>query len=113
MPSDPTFISFYGNNATQNLTTIIINKEDLKAPLGINPSYTFTPEESNRAESLALAQILRWQRNQDQSQDSQFIISPFEQNLEFRFGKWMRGYRCTIEIWHDDNENQIPNPNNI
>ncbi|MCC3439369.1 MAG: hypothetical protein JGK30_28320 [Microcoleus sp. PH2017_40_RAT_O_B] len=113
MPSEPLFTNFFGAGATQTATQVIILKNDLVAPVGIVPSYTFTPAAVNNAESTALAVFLRWQRNQDQSTDSQFRISPFEQSLEFQFNKWLRRYSCQVEIWQDDATSSIPNPNSI
>jgi len=113
MPSEPLFTNFFGIGATQTATQIIILKSDLIAPVGLVPSYEFTPILENRAEQSGLAMLLRWLRNQDQSSDSQFVISPFEQSLEFRFSKWQRKYTCTIEIWQDDTLSTLPNPNLI
>ncbi|MEG4251067.1 hypothetical protein [Microcoleus sp. Pol10D4] len=113
MPSEPLFTSFFGVGATQNETQIIILKNDLVAPVGLTPTYDFIPALSNGTEQTALAFILRWLRNQDASTDSQFIIKPFEQSLEFRFNKWQRRYVSEIEIWQDDSVSTLPNPNLI
>lgn len=113
MPSEPLFTNFFGIGATQNETQIIILKSDLVAPTGLTPTYDFTPAPINRTEQTALALILRWLRNQDASTDSQFIIKPFEQSLEFRFNKWQRRYVSEIEIWQDDQISTLPNPNLI
>lgn len=111
MASEPLFTNFFGANATQNLTDLIIKKADLAAPVGLTPTYDFTPEMNNRSEQLFTAMLLRAQRNQDQSTDSQLVITPFEQTLEFRFSKWQRKYTCTIEIYIDDTISTFPNPN--
>lgn len=113
MPSEPLFTNFFGAGATQTATQIIILKNDLIAPTGLTPGYDFTPAPTNRSEQSALALILRWLRNQDQSTDSQFIIKPFEQSLEFRFNKWQRRYVSEIEIFQDDTVSTFPNPNLI
>ena len=113
MPSEPLFTSFFGFGATQNETQVVILKNDLIPPVGLTPTYNFTPALINRAEQTALALILRWLRNQDASTDSQFIITPFEQSLEFRFNKWQRKYVAQIEIWQDDDTSTLPNPNLI
>ncbi|MEG4328072.1 hypothetical protein [Microcoleus sp. herbarium5] len=113
MPSEPLFSSFFGIGATQNETQIILLKNDLVAPTGLTPTYDFTPATVNRTEQTALALILRWLRNQDASTDSQFILKPFEQSLEFRFNKWQRRYVSEIEIWQDDSVSTLPNPNLI
>ncbi|MEG5045968.1 hypothetical protein [Microcoleus sp. B4-C1] len=113
MPSEPLFTSFFGVGATQDDTQIIILKNDLVAPTGLTPTYDFTPTTVNRTEQTALALILRWLRNQDASTDSQFILKPFEQSLEFRFNKWQRRYTSEIEIWQDDSISTLPNPNLI
>lgn len=111
MPSEPLFTNFFGSNATQNEADLIIKKADLVAPVGLVPSYDFTAEANNRSEQLALALVLRWLRNQDQSTDSQFILTPFEQTLEFRLSKWQRKYVAGIEIYIDDTVSTFPNPN--
>lgn len=113
MSSDPTFNSFFGAGATQTGTIITIQKSDLIPPIELNPSYEFTPALNNRSEQIALALVLRWLRNQDASSDSQFIIAPFEQSLEFRFNKWERRYVSQIEIWQPDTISTLPNPNSI
>ena len=113
MPSEPLFTNFFGIGATQDDNQIIILKNDLVAPVGLTPTYEFTPAPVNRTEQAALALILRWQRNQDVSTDSQFIIKPFEQSLEFRLNKWQRRYVSEIEIWQDDLVSTLPNPNLI
>lgn len=113
MPSEPLLTSFFGAGFTQNLTSFTILKANLTAPVGLTPTYEFIPAVSNGAESLALALVLRWLRNQDQSQDSQFVITPFEMSLEYRFQKWQRKYTATIEIWQDDTVSTFPNPNLI
>lgn len=113
MPSEPLLTSFFGFGFSQNATTFTIAKTDLVPPTGLVPSYEFIPAISNGAESIALAMILKWLRNQDQSQDSQFVITPFEMSLEYRFQKWQRKYTCTLEIWQDDNVSTFPNPNLI
>lgn len=113
MPSEPLVNNFFGAGFTQSAINLIILKSDLIAPVGLTPSYDFTPAANNRSEQLALALILRWLRNQDQSTDSQFIIKPFEQTLEFRFNKWQRRYSTEIEIFQDDTVSTFPNPNLI
>lgn len=113
MPSEPLLANFFGSGVSQSATNLIIVKNDLIAPVGLVPSYNFTPAENNRSEQLALALILRWLRNQDQSTDSQFIIKPFEQSLEFRFNKWQRRYFSEIEIFQDDTLSTFPDPNLI
>lgn len=113
MPSEPLTTNFFGAGFTQTATNLIIVKSDLIAPVGLIPSYDFTPAVSNRSEQLALALFLRWQRNQDVSTDSQFVIKPFEQTLEFRFNKWQRRYFAEIEIFQDDTVSVFPNPNLI
>jgi hypothetical protein len=113
MPSEPLFTNFFGAGATQTATQIIMLKNDLVAPIGLTPSYDFTPAAENRSEQSALAMLLRWLRNQDQSTDSQFVIQSFEQSLEFRFNKWQRKYTSQIEIYQDDSLSTLPNPNLI
>lgn len=113
MPSEPLFTNFFGPGATQTATQLIILKNDLVAPVGLAPSYQFVPAAVNGAESVALALILRWLRNLDQSSDSQFKITPFEQSLEFSFNKWLRRYVAQIEIWQEDSTSSLPNPNLI
>lgn len=113
MPSEPLTTNFFGPGFTQTATNLTILKNDLIAPVGLTPSYDFTPAANNRSEQLALALILRWQRNLDPSTDSQFIIKPFEQTLEFRFSKWQRRYVSEIEIFQDDTVSTFPNPNLI
>jgi hypothetical protein len=113
MPSEPLFTNFFGAGVTQTATQIIVLKNDLVAPVGLVPSYDFTPAAENRAEQTALAMLLRWQRNQDQSTDSQLRITPFEQSLEFQFNKWLRKHVAQIEIWQEDSTSSLPNPNLI
>ena len=113
MPSEPLFTNFFGQNSTQDANQIIIQKADLIAPTGLTPSYQFIPAAINGPESIALALILRWQRNLDQSTDAQFRISPFEQSLEFEFNKWLRRYVAQVEIWQEDTTSSLPNPNLI
>lgn len=111
MPSEPAITRFFGTNVSQSLENLTIKKSDLVAPTGLSPSYEFTPAELNRSEQLATALLLKWQRNQDVSADSQLVLSQFEQQLVFRFGKWQRQYTMTIDIYVDDNVNNLPNPN--
>ena len=111
MPSEPAITRFFGINVSQSLENLTIKKSDLIAPTGLSPSYEFTPSEFNRSEQLATALLLKWQRNQDVSADSQLYLSQFEQQLIFRFGKWQRQYTMTIDIYVDDNANNLPNPN--
>lgn len=113
MPSEPLVTNFFGAGFTQSATSLTILKSDLVAPVGLIPGYDFTPALANRSEQLALALILRWQRNQDPSTDSQFVVKPFEQTLEFRFNKWQRRYVSEIEIFQDDTTSTFPNPNLI
>lgn len=113
MASDPLPTSFFGSGFTQNLQNFTVAKNDLQAPAGLNPSYQFVPALSNTAESIFLALVLRAQRNQDQSTDSQLVITPFEMSLEFRFQKWQRKYVCQIEIYQNDTLSTFPDPNLI
>ena len=113
MPSEPLFTNFFGAGVTQTATQIVILKSDLRAPVGLVPSYEYLPVVNNPPEQTALSMFLRWQRNQDQSTDSQFRITPFEQSLEFQFDKWLRRYTCQVEIWQSDTTAAIPNPNLI
>lgn len=113
MPSEPLFTNFFGPSAIQDTNQIIIQKADLIAPSGLAPSYQFVPAAINGSESIALALILRWQRNLDQSSDAQFRIAPFEQSLEFAFNKWLRRYTAQLEIWQEDTVSSLPNPNLI
>jgi hypothetical protein len=113
VPSEPLTTNFFGAGFTQTASNLTILKSDLVAPVGLTPSYEFTPAANNRSEQLALALILRWLRHQDQSTDSQFILKPFEQTLEFRFNKWQRRYFSEIEIFQDDTVSTFPNPNLI
>ena len=62
MPSEPLFTNFFGAGAIQAATQIIILKNDLTAPVGLVPSYEFTPAAENRSEQSALAMFLRWMR---------------------------------------------------
>ena len=113
MASDPLPTAFFGTNFTQDTGKLTIIKADLSAPVGLTPTYQFTPALANGAESILLALILKAQRNQDQSADSQLVITPFEMSLEYRFQKWQRKYICQIEIYQDDTVSTYPNPNLI
>ena len=113
MASDPLLTSFFGSSFTQTLEDFTVVKTDLQAPAGLTPSYQFVPTATNTAESIFLALVLKAQRNQDQSTDSQLVITPFEMSLEFRFQKWQRKYVCQIEIYQDDTLSTYPNPNLI
>lgn len=111
MPSDPLPTAFFGAGFTQDIDKFTVLKADLQPPTGLTPSYEFVPAAVNRAESIFLALFLRAQRNQDQSQDSQLVITPFEMSLEYRFQKWQRKYTCTVEVYLDDTVSIYPNPN--
>lgn len=113
MPSDPLPTAFFGANFTQDTDKLTIFKADLVPPIGLTPTYEFTPAFINGAEALFLALVLRAQRNQDRSLDSQLVITPFEMSLEYRFQKWQRKYVCQIEIYQDDAVSTYPNPNLI
>lgn len=113
MPSDPLPTAFFGAGFTQDIDKLTILKADLQPPIGLTPSYEFVSTANNRAESIFLALFLRAQRNQDQSADSQLVITPFEMSLEYRFQRWQRKYVCTIEIYQDDTVSTYPNPNLI
>jgi hypothetical protein len=115
MASNPLPTAFFGTGFSQDLEKITILKTDLQPPIGLTPKlgYDFTPEADNRAETLFSAIFLRVQRNQDISADSQLVITPFEKELTFRFGRWQRRYYCTVEIYIDDSASEVPNPNLI
>lgn len=113
MASDPLPTAFFGTNFTQDVQKITIIKTDLMPPVGLTPTYQFVPALVNGSESLFLALFLKAQRNQDQSTDSQLVITPFEMSLEYRFQKWQRKYTCTVEIYLDDTVSTYPNPNLI
>jgi hypothetical protein len=113
MPSEPLFTNFFGSNATQNENDLIIKKADLIAPTGLNPTYEFTPTATDGSEKLFTAILLRAQRNQDQSTDSQLVLTWEPPTLEFRFSKYQRKYVLTIEIYVDDTLSIFPNPNSI
>jgi hypothetical protein len=113
MASEPLLINFFGPGVTQNLTELTIKKADLVAPVGLTPTYEFTPTATNGSEQLFVAMLLRAQRNQDQSTDSQVILTWGEPSLEFRFSKYQRKYVCTIEIYVDDTLSTFPNPNSV
>lgn len=111
MPSDPLPTAFFGTGFTQDVEKFTIIKTDLQAPAGLTPSYQFVPAIANTSESLFLALFLRVQRNQDQSQDSQLVLTPFEMELVYRYQKWQRKYTCTVEVYVDDTASTYPNPN--
>lgn len=113
MASDPPIQAIFGAGATQNATQLIILKNDLVAPLELNPSYTFTPGATNTAESMMLALYLRWLRNQDQSADAQIRLSPFEMALDFSFSKYQRLYQSQFIVRVDDTLALFPNPNAV
>lgn len=113
MPSDPLPTAFFGASFTQDTDKFTIFKIDLQPPAGLLPTYQFIPAFINSAESLFLALLLKAQRNQDQSADSQLVITPFEMSLEYRFQKWQRKYVCQVEIYQDDTVSTYPNPNVI
>lgn len=113
MPSEPLFTNFFGPGATQSLTDLTIKKADLVAPTGLNPTYEFTPTATNGPEQIFVAMLLRAERNQDQSTDSQLILTWEPPTLEFRFSKYQRKYICTVEIYVDDTLSILPNPNSV
>jgi hypothetical protein len=115
MASDPLPTAFFGFGFTQDGEKLSILKADLQPPIGLIPklAYDFTPDQNNRAETLFLALFLRIQRNLDKSADAQLVITPFEKELVFRFGKWQRRYYCTVEVYVDDSASEVPNPNLI
>ena len=113
MPSDPLPTAFFGQSFTQDTEKLTIVKADLIPPVGLTPTYQFTPAFINGAESVFLALVLKAQRSQDQSADSQLVITPFEMSLEYRFQKWQRKYVCQIEVYQDDTVSTYPNPNLI
>ncbi len=113
MPSEPLLTNFFGPGATQTATELIIKKTDLIAPVGLTPTYEFTPTATNGSEQLFVAMLLRAQRNQDQSTDSQLVLTWEPPTLEFRFSKYQRKYVCTIEIYVDDTLSTFPNPNSV
>ena len=113
MASEPLPTAFFGQKFTQDLEKFIVWKEDLIAPVGLTPSYQFIPALFNGPESVFLALLLRVQRNQDQSLDSQLVIGPFEMTLEYRYGKWQRRYTCRLDVFLDDTVSTYPNPNLI
>jgi hypothetical protein len=113
MPSDPLPTAFFGTSFTQDVEKFTIFKTNLIPPVGLTPTYQFIPALVNGAESIFLALLLKVQRSQDQSQDSQLVITPFEMSLEYRFQKWQRKYVCQIEVYQDDTISTYPNPNLI
>jgi hypothetical protein len=113
MPSDPLPTAFFGQNFAQDTSSFTIFKGDLIAPAGLEPAYEFTPAFINSAESLLLALILKAQRNQDKSADSQLVITPFEPTLEYRYKRYQRVYTCQITVYIDDTTSTYPNPNSI
>lgn len=115
MPSDPLPTSFFGAGFTQDIERLSILKADLQPPIGLIPqlAYDFTPAVNNRAETLFLAMLLRVQRNLDKSSDAQLVITPFEKELIFRFGKWQRRYHAVVEVFVEDSASEVPNPNLI
>ncbi len=113
MASDPLPTAFFGTGFTQDASQLTIVKADLIPPTGLTPTYQFIPALVNGSESLFLALLLKVQRNQDKSTDSQLVITPFEMFLEYRFQKWQRKYICQIEIYQDDAVSTYPNPNLI
>jgi hypothetical protein len=113
MPSEPLLTNFFGPGVTQNLTDLIIKKADLIAPVGLTPTYEFTPTATDGSEKLFSAMLLRAVRNQDPSTDAQMVLTWGEPTLEFRFSKYQRKYVLTIEIYIDDTTSTFPNPNSI
>lgn len=113
MASDPLPTAFFGTSFTQDVDKITIVKADLIPPAGLTPTYQFVPALINGTGSMFLALVLKAQRNQDQSTDSQLVITPFEMSLEYRFQKWQRKYVCQIEVYQDDTVSTYPNPNVI
>ena len=112
MASEPIFVNFFGPSATQSLTDLVIKKADLVAPIGLVPSYEFTPAEINRPEQLFTAMIHRFQRNQDVSPDAQVRITPWEIEFSQEFGKPQIVYRCQIVLRVDEPlSSLLPNPN--
>jgi hypothetical protein len=112
MASEPVFTNFYGAGATQNLTDLVIKKADLQAPVGLVPSYEFTPAEINRPEQLFTAILHRAQRNQDVSPDAQVRITPWTKEFSEEFGKPQIVFRCQVILRIDEPiNNLLPNPN--
>lgn len=112
MASEPIFTNFFGAGATQDINSVVIRKTDLVAPVGLVPSYEFTPEATNRSEQLFTAMLHRAQRNQDISPDAQLRITPWTRELSDEFGKPQIVFRCQIVLRIDEPINNfIPNPN--
>ena len=113
MASDPLPTAFFGPGFSQNTESLTISKSDLQPPIGLSPSYDFLPASVNTAESIFLALYLRASRNQDQSQDSQLQLAPFEMALVYRFGRYQREYTSILRVYQDDTLSTYPNPNSI
>lgn len=112
MASEPVFTSFFGAGATQNIMDLVIKKNDLVAPVGLVPSYEFTPADINRPEQIFTAMLHRAQRNQDASPDAQLRITPWTKEFSEEFGKPQIVYRCQIILRIDEPVNSLlPNPN--
>lgn len=112
MASEPVFVNFFGPGSTQNITDLVIKKADLVAPVGLVPSYEFTPDVNNRPEQLFTAMLHRAQRNQDVSPDAQLRITPWTKEFSEEFGKPQIVFRCQIILRIDEPiNNLLPNPN--
>jgi hypothetical protein len=112
MAVQPTLTQFFGTNATETSTDLVIKKADLVST-AVPVAFNFTPTSTtDTAEKNALALLHRWRLNQDSSVDSQFKVSEWQPSLIQINSKWYTRYRATIDITVEQPTTQ-PNPNDI
>lgn len=112
MAADPTLQAFFGPNATQDATTITIQKSDL-VDTATPKRWQYTPTATDTAERILLAIILRAAINQDTEADAQIAIASGGLQLATILGKLYRQYILNVRILIDATESRFPDPDKV
>ncbi|MBW4479687.1 MAG: hypothetical protein KME54_23280 [Tolypothrix brevis GSE-NOS-MK-07-07A] len=98
--AEPSLTAVFGNNATQDETTLTISKADL-ATVGLTSSVTNTPE-SLLAAIIALAQVSLTEVAYNANLDQSIIISDTPDLLVTRNNVLYRQATKTVEFYKPD-----------
>ncbi len=104
MAIDPPLTQLFGSGATQDGTTITIQKAALPG---------LTAGATNSAEGLAVGIIKRWALGQDVSADSELSVRLQAPSLVQRGGETKTLYRYLVDVYSDYSGPTEPDPDDF
>lgn len=112
MAIEPTLAQFFGANATQTETQLIITKADLVDDR-VPPRFLFTPSATDTAEKLFTGILMKVALGQDTSVDSQLAVASGGLSLVTVSDKLYRQYLFTLRLLISAEDARFPDPDKL